>query len=54
MPKHIQDRILEYVNHLLKNKLEVSGKNMKFDWQGGLGDTKESSVELQHKANEWR
>jgi hypothetical protein len=54
MPKHVQDRILEYVSSIVKEKPTTSGRNMKFDWQGGLKDIKESSVDLQHKANEWR
>ena len=54
IPKDVQDRILEYVTSILKGKLIISGGSMKFDWQGGLGNIKESSFELQHKANEWR
>ena len=54
MPKDVQDRILEYVSSILKDKPIMSGRNMKFDWQGGLKNLKESSVELQHKANDWR
>lgn len=35
---------------------EVVGKKFEFDWEGGLSDLKEkfTSVELQHKALEWR
>ena len=35
---------------------EVVGKEFKFDWEGGLSKLKEkfTSVELQHKALEWR
>lgn len=31
-------------------------KRFKFDWEGGLSELKEkfTSVELQHKASEWR
>ncbi|GAH34777.1 unnamed protein product, partial [marine sediment metagenome] len=35
---------------------EVTGRKFKFDWEGELSDLKEkfTSVELQHKALEWR
>jgi hypothetical protein len=34
----------------------TKGGKFKFDWEGGLSDLKEqyTSVELQHKALEWR
>ena len=54
MPEKIQNQILDYVNSILKEDSKVSGKNFKFKWEGALKDMKETSVELQHKANEWR
>ena len=54
MPKEIQDKILAYVNSILKKEDKPTGEKMKFDWQGGLKGCEETSVELQHKANEWR
>lgn len=54
MPKYIQNRILEYANSILQTSQKNSGATMKFDWQGGLKNVKESSIELQHKANDWR
>lgn len=54
MPKNIQDQILEFANSIIQTKQTDSGASMKFDWQGGLKDLNESSVELQHKANDWR
>ncbi len=38
------------------NKRDIEMKKFKFDWEGGLSEVKEkfTSVELQHKASEWR
>jgi hypothetical protein len=55
MPKKIQMQILEYAQRILnKTSSKPSPKSFKFDWEGGLKDMKDSSVALQHKANEWR
>lgn len=51
-------KLEEKVDFLLSKyqEREVVGKRFKFDWEGGLSDLKEkfTSVELQHKALEWR
>ncbi len=54
MAPTIQMQILEYVEQILKASGKPSNTNFKFDWEGGLSEMKESSVGLQHKANEWR
>ncbi len=35
---------------------EIEAKKFKFDWEGGLSEIQEkfTSVELQHRALEWR
>ena len=57
----IEDRLKkleEKVSFVLSKYQErkVVGKKFKFDWEGGLSELKEkfTSVELQHKALEWR
>ncbi|NOZ70003.1 MAG: DUF2281 domain-containing protein, partial [Deferribacteres bacterium] len=48
---------LDYIEFLLQKYggQEKQGK-FRFDWEGGLSELKDkySSVELQHKALEWR
>lgn len=54
-PREIQKRILEFAESILK-KSKRKGKmddSFKFDWEGAL-KSKDSAVELQHKANSWR
>jgi hypothetical protein len=40
----------------MKYKSAKIGRKFKFDWEGGLSEIQEkfTSVELQHKALEWR
>jgi hypothetical protein len=56
-PERIQKQIIAYAESVLKK--QSSGKTKKgfaFDWEGGLSELSGNytSVELQHKANEWR
>lgn len=58
LPKDLMKEVLDYIEFLLskyESKEVVRGK-FKFDWDGGLSEIKRkfSSVELQHKALEWR
>lgn len=58
LPDDLRREVLNYVEFLLtiyKNK-EASTKKFKFDWEGGLSELRGefTSVELQHKASEWR
>ena len=57
LPEDLEKEILDYIEFLLRkygNKTKRIG--FKFDWEGGLSDLKDkyTSVELQHKALEWR
>ena len=59
LSEELQREVLDYIDFLImkhyKHKEEKKGE-LKFDWEGGLSDLKEkyTSVELQHKATEWR
>lgn len=58
LPEDLRREVLDYIEFLLekyKGK-EIKPKEFKFDWEGGLSDIREkfTSVELQHKALEWR
>lgn len=57
LSEELKKEVLDYIDFLIvkyhkKEKLE----KLKFDWEGGLSDLKDkyTSVELQHKAMEWR
>ena len=54
----LKKEVLDYIDFLIsrnKNKKEIT-KKLTFEWQGKLSGLKEefTSVELQHKALEWR
>ncbi|MGQ3686056.1 MAG: DUF2281 domain-containing protein [Candidatus Loosdrechtia sp.] len=57
LSEDLKKEVLDYIDFLIMkySKEEKKGK-LKFDWEGGLSDLKEkyTSVELQHKAMEWR
>ena len=58
LPDSLKKEILDYTEFLIK-KYKISkteDKKIKFDWEGGLSELKDkyTSVELQHKALEWR
>ncbi len=58
LPESIKTEVLDYIEFLLSKyrPKKAVAKGFKFDWEGGLADLKKkfSSVELQHKASEWR
>lgn len=58
LPEDLKKEVLDYVDFLLKKYKgrETQLKKFKFDWEGGLSEIKEkfTSVELQHRALEWR
>jgi len=57
LPEDLEKEILDYIEFLLhKYGKKTEKKGFKFDWEGGLSDLKDeyTSVELQHKAMEWR
>jgi hypothetical protein len=58
IPEDLRREVLDYMEFLL-NKYKVTeskAKRFSFDWEGGLSEIREkfTSVELQHKALEWR
>jgi len=57
LPENLKKEVLDFIEFLLqKHKKKMKKKRFKFDWEGGLSELKQkySSVELQHKALEWR
>lgn len=58
LPDHVKSEVMDYIEFLLKKYGEKKQKKtkFKFDWEGGLLKlrNKYTSVELQHKASEWR
>ena len=57
LPPKIQKQAIDFID-FLSNKYGPRGKEykLKFDWEGSLSDLgkKCTSVDLQHKASEWR
>jgi len=58
LPFYLKKEVLNYIE-FLSNKYSNNAavkKKFKFDWEGGLADTKDkmTSVQLQHKAMDWR
>ncbi|NIM10876.1 MAG: DUF2281 domain-containing protein [Candidatus Aminicenantes bacterium] len=58
LPFYLKREVLNYIE-FLSNKHYTNmavKKKFKFDWEGGLADVKDkiTSVELQHKAMDWR
>ncbi|MGR3309513.1 MAG: DUF2281 domain-containing protein [Candidatus Brocadiales bacterium] len=57
LPEDLKKEVLDYIDFLLqKYKKKTKKRKFKFDWEWGLSELKEkyTSVELQHKAMEWR
>ena len=57
LPENLKKEVLDFIEFLLqKHKKKSKKRKFKFDWEGGLSELKQkySSVELQHKALEWR
>jgi hypothetical protein len=58
LPEDLRREILDYMEFLLKKheSKKAGAKKFKFNWVGGLSELrgKFTSVELQHKALEWR
>lgn len=57
LPEDLKKEVLDYIEFLLqKHRKKVKKEKFRFDWEGGLSELKDrySSVELQHKAMEWR
>jgi len=58
MPFSLKKEVLDYSEYLLKKyrKRKIQEQGFSFDWEGGLLELKDdlTSVQLQHKINEWR
>lgn len=58
LPFYLKKEVLDYVEFISRKYSHKSRpkKEFKFDWEGGLADIKDkmTSVELQHKAADWR
>lgn len=58
LPENLKKEVLDYIEFLLEKHQgkKIKKKGFKFDWEGGLSDLRDefTSVELQHKASEWR
>lgn len=57
LPPELRKEAMDFVEYLLmKHKSAKSKGKFSFDWEGGLSGIKDkySSVELQHKASDWR
>ncbi len=57
LPIHLQKEVVDFIDFLSdKHSIQIKKDKFKFDWEGGLSDLgkKFTSVDLQHKATEWR
>ena len=57
LPMDLKKEALDYIEFLLqKYSKRMKKEKFRFNWQGGLSEFKDkfTSVELQHKALEWR
>lgn len=58
LPENIKREVLDYVEFLLEKykSKKIKTKEFTFSWEGGLSELKGefTSIELQHKALEWR
>ncbi|MCD6373469.1 MAG: DUF2281 domain-containing protein [Thermococcus sp.] len=54
LPPEARKELLDYAEFLLAKYGRGERKGFSFTWAGKLKDVKMTSVELQHKALEWR
>ncbi|MGR3303349.1 MAG: DUF2281 domain-containing protein [Candidatus Scalindua sp.] len=57
LPTDLKKEVLDYIEFLQQKYSKRKYKEkFRFDWEGGLSELKDrfTSVELQHKAREWR
>lgn len=56
LPPFIRNEVRDFVEFLISKHSRASGKKLKQTWAGSLSAYKHqySSVDLQHKAMEWR
>ncbi|MBM3314120.1 DUF2281 domain-containing protein [candidate division WOR-3 bacterium] len=56
LPEALQQEVADFVEFLSQRRARPRRKKLRLDWAGGLKDLRDkyTSVELQHKASEWR
>ena len=59
LPEHLRAEVMDYVQFLIsqsRSRGDQGSNKFDFKWEGGLRKLKYkyTSVELQHKASEWR
>ncbi len=56
LPPALQQQVEDFVDFLRTRHAQQKREPMRFDWVGALADLRDeyTSVELQHKALEWR
>jgi hypothetical protein len=56
LPAELEKEVLDFIDFLLQKHRKKADRALLFDWEGGLSEIndKYTSVELQHKASEWR
>ncbi len=57
LPENAKKELMDFLDFLslrYGKKQKLKKGKFSFDWEGGLKDLEETSVELQHKANQWR
>lgn len=57
LPESAKKELIDFLDFLSSRydkKQKIKKGGFSFEWEGGLKDLDETSVELQHKANQWR
>jgi len=56
LPPDLREEAIHYIEELARRKKKPEARKFGLTWAGGLSHLKSSttSVELQHKAREWR
>jgi hypothetical protein len=56
LPPDLQAEVADFARFLMEKRARRPKGRMKLDWRGALEDMREqyTSVELQHKIQEWR
>nr|HDM58988.1 DUF2281 domain-containing protein [Bacillota bacterium] len=56
LPPDLQEEVRDFANFLLQKRAARPRRKPKFDWARGLKELRDkyTSVELQHRASEWR
>jgi hypothetical protein len=55
LPPELHQEAEDFLEFLLAKRTRKEKRSLKLDWRGGLADLRDryTSVELQHKAQEW-